>query len=103
MFVFGEIFYMLARFVNFIGTAIYILIIARIIVSWLAPDSFNPIVQFITQITEPILAPFRRLPLQIGMFDLSPIAALFVVMLAQRVLVGILVSLANQFGTAPGL
>lgn len=103
MFIFGEIFYALANIVNFIGTALYFLIIARAIISWLSADPYNPIVQFITQVTEPVFALFRRLPLQIGMVDLSPIVALIAVIMAQRILVGILVSIASRFGAAPGL
>ena len=103
MFIFGEIFYALANIVNFIGTALYFLIIARVIISWLSADPYNPIVQFITQVTEPVFALFRRLPLRIGMVDLSPVIALIAVIMVQRILVGILVSLASRFGTAPGL
>ena len=103
MFIFGEIFYALANIVNFIGTALYFLIIARAIISWLSADPYNPIVQFITQVTEPVFALFRRLPLRIGMVDLSPIVALIAVIMAQRILVGILVSIASRFGAAPGL
>jgi YggT family protein len=103
MFIFGEIFYALAKIVNFVGTALYFLIIARVVISWLSADSYNPIVQFIIQITEPVLTPFRRLPLRFGMLDLSPIVALIAVIMAQRILVGILVSIASRFGSAPGL
>ena len=103
MFIFGEIFFALANIVNFVGTALYFLFIARVIISWLSADPYNPIVQFIAQITEPIFALFRRLPLQIGMIDLSPIVALIAVIMAKKILIGILVSIAVRFGSAPGL
>ncbi len=103
MFILGEFFYALANIVNFVGTAIYFLIIARVIISWLSADPYNPIVQFITQITEPVFSLCRRLPLRIGMMDLSPIVALVAVIMVQRILVGILVSMASRFGSAPGL
>ena len=35
-------------------------IIARALISWVNPDPFNPIVQFLERVTEPVLAPIRR-------------------------------------------
>jgi len=37
------------------------LIFARVIISWLPIDRDNPIVQFLYQVTEPVLAPVRNL------------------------------------------
>lgn len=56
------------------------LIFARVIVSWLPINRDNPILQFIYQVTEPILAPIRNLISRssIGggmMIDFSPIVA----------------------------
>jgi YggT family protein len=49
------------------------IIIARALISWVNPDPWNPIVQFLTRATEPILAPIRR-RLGLGMgIDLSPL------------------------------
>ncbi|MBF0215306.1 MAG: YggT family protein [Magnetococcales bacterium] len=62
------------------------MILGRVMLSWVNPDPYNPIVQFLIRATEPVLAPFRRLiPAMAGM-DLSPIAALLAVHLTQRVL-----------------
>ena len=53
-----------------------LLILARILLSWIQLDPYNPIVQFIHNTTEPILAPVRRrLPPTSG-FDLSPLVVL---------------------------
>jgi YggT family protein len=55
-----------------------LLIVARVIVSWVAgPSSRNPVVQLIYTATEPILAPIRSILPRTGMFDLSPMLALF--------------------------
>ena len=55
-------------------------VFARIILSWfpVGGDRINPIVAIIYQITEPILAPIRRLNLRVGIFDLTPTVALFI-------------------------
>ena len=98
MFVFGIIFQGLAMLVNGICTILYWLIFARIILSWLPVDPFSAPVQFLNQVTEPILEPLRRLPLRIGMLDLSPIVAFFVLYITNQILTTILLKLAYQFG-----
>jgi YggT family protein len=71
----------------FITVAAYVLLVAifiRIIFSWTNFDPENPIAQVINQITEPIIAPIRSVMPRIGMFDLSPMAASFLlIILAQ--------------------
>ncbi len=71
----------------FITVAAYVLLVAviiRIIFSWTNFDPENPIAQVIQEITEPILAPIRSVMPRIGMFDLSPMAASFLlIILAQ--------------------
>ena len=47
-----------------------LLILARILLSWVQLDPYNPIVQGIFRLTEPILAPIRRmLPQTVGRFE----------------------------------
>jgi len=48
-------------------------ILAMIILSWIAPGSGNPAVSLLRQLTEPIMAPCRRLLPAMGGLDLSPI------------------------------
>ncbi|MFH1139615.1 MAG: YggT family protein [Pseudomonadota bacterium] len=53
--------------------AMIILVIIRAILSWISPDPYNPIVQFIYGATEPVLFRFRKmLPLVFGGVDFSP-------------------------------
>jgi YggT family protein len=57
---------------------LWIAIIARVILSWLPIGSQgNPLVAVVYQVTEPILAPLRRIIPRLGMFDLSPMIAIF--------------------------
>ena len=70
---------------------IYILIlIARVLMSWFQPDPYNPLVRFICQITDPFLDAVRRACpfLVMGGLDLSPIAAIFLLEISRRVLLG---------------
>jgi YggT family protein len=74
---------------QFLGILLYVLwlaILIRVILSWFPVDPSNPIIRIIWEITEPILAPFRRVIPRIGMFDLSPLAAFLVIsFLAQSI------------------
>jgi YggT family protein len=59
-------------------------IIIRALLSWVNPDPWNPIVQFLQRITEPVLGPIRRrLPTrQLGL-DLAPLVAVLAVYFLQ--------------------
>lgn len=58
-------------------------IIGRALISWFAPGSDNPLVRLLIEVTEPILAPLRRVIPLIGMIDITPIVALFLLQLLQ--------------------
>ena len=66
------------------------LIIARIILSFIPMftriDPYHPLIRFVMEITEPLMAPFRRLIPPVGGLDLSPIV-LFLVLEFARTLV----------------
>jgi YggT family protein len=54
----------------------FVLIIARVIVSWVASQSRHPLIPLIYQLTEPVLRPFNQLVPPISGIDLSPLFAL---------------------------
>jgi YggT family protein len=76
---------------------LYFLLVIRIILSWFGVNPYNELVQILFRITEPILAPFRRLPLQMGAIDFSPILAFIVLFFLKSFIVGVLTQLAYQF------
>ena len=58
----------------------------RAILSWFAMDPRNPLIEVLDQITEPILAPLRRIVPRIGMIDITPLVAILLLqVLAQAV------------------
>jgi YggT family protein len=70
----------------FISTLFFILqfaIIIRALMSWFNPSPDNPIVRLVIEITEPVLAPLRRIVPRIGMIDITPIVAYFILRLLQ--------------------
>ena len=56
----------------------------RVVLSWIGYDPSNPFHSVIHEVTEPILAPIRQIMPRIGMFDLSPMVALFALTLIFR-------------------
>ncbi|MCA9406794.1 MAG: YggT family protein [Candidatus Omnitrophica bacterium] len=93
----GDFFAALGFLVQTVLSMLYILIIARALVSWVSPDPYNPIVQFLYRTTEPLLAPFRRF-LPRTAIDISPILAILTIMFLQIFLERIFARLVIFFG-----
>jgi YggT family protein len=74
------------------------IVIGRVIISWVNPDPYNPIVRFLYNATEPVLQRIRRLlPLQFSGIDLSPIVLLIGLALIQNILLQLIASLHRGF------
>ncbi len=67
-----------------------LLILARIILSWLPQFRSHPIAEFIVNITEPVLAPFQRIIPPMGQIDISPMVAIIALAVIQQLLLWII-------------
>ena len=74
----------LQNFVSFLLTALFVLVLARVLVSWFDPMGRNAASAFVIQTTEPILAPVRRALPQTGMIEFSPTIVLLVLFALMR-------------------
>lgn len=84
-----------ANVIDVILTVLYWLILIRAVISWVNPDPFNPIVQFLYKSTEPILEPIRRImPFWKMGIDISPIIAFLIIIFAKSFIVRSLLELA---------
>lgn len=63
-----------------------VLILVRVVMSWVAPTSRNPLVEFVATVTDPILKPIQALLPRTGPVDFSPMIALFLIYLLQNLL-----------------
>ena len=98
MFVLGNFFQALAVVANYALEFMWWMIIVRALLSWVNPDPYNPIVQFIERVTEPVLAPFRSLiPTHRIGIDLSPLLAILVIYFLKVFLVQTLYGFAVRF------
>ncbi|MBI4228833.1 MAG: YggT family protein [Deltaproteobacteria bacterium] len=76
------------------------IIVARAIISWVSPNPYNPIVNFLIVATEPVLRYVRRIVPPIGgSFDLSPILVLVAIVFIRQFLVQTLHQLATNLAT----
>ena len=72
------------------------IVIARAVLSWVSPDPYNPIVRFIHKVTEPVLYQIRkRIPVNFGGIDFSPIIVFLAIIFLQRFVVHSLYGLAQ--------
>ncbi len=96
MFVAGNVVQGLARVLEIVLQLYMWIIVARALLSWVNPDPWNPNVQFLDRVTEPVLAPIRR-RLGWGMgIDLSPLVAILIIYFFQYALVGSLYEMAAR-------
>jgi YggT family protein len=94
MFVMGHFVMGLATVLDYALWFYMWIIIARALISWVNPDPWNPIVQFLDRATEPVLAPIRRtLGWRMGI-DLSPLVAIVAITFLQIAVVQSLKDLA---------
>ena len=79
-----------------IGLYIWIVIIAALI-SWVRPDPYNPIVQILYRLTEPVYALIRRyIPTNFGGFDIAPLILILALQFFQMFVVKLLLILASN-------
>lgn len=82
--------YELLSLIDLVFTAMTFAIIGRSLLSWVDPGMRSPVGQFLIKVTEPIIAPIRQVIPSLGMFDISPIIALLLLQVVQRMLWNVL-------------
>ncbi|HSV43680.1 MAG TPA: YggT family protein [Candidatus Bathyarchaeia archaeon] len=95
MFILSNFLMALSNAVGVVLNIVWLLILIRAVISWVSPDPYNPIVQALYQLTEPILEPIRRLLPRFSAFDFSPIIAFVLIIFLQSFLVQTLIDLAH--------
>ena len=95
MFVLGNLIYAIAVILQYVITILSWLIIIRALISWVNPDPYNMIVQFLYKTTEPVLAPLRKIiPVYNIGIDISPIIAILLLWFARLFVVSTLFGIA---------
>jgi YggT family protein len=79
----------LIRVIQFIGSALLLLVLASVILSYVLPP-YNSIRVMMDRIVDPLLRPIRRVVPPFGMLDFSPVVLLILVQVVQSLLISIL-------------
>lgn len=77
----------LIQIVNIAFTVFIWLVIIRCVLSFIPHNPYQSMIRFVYDITEPIMAPFRRAVPLIGNLDISPIVVVLVLEIARQVVI----------------
>ncbi len=88
MFIFGNLVLAIAEVLDIVLSVYMWVVIIAALVSWVSPDPYNPIVRFLSLVTEPVLRPIRRLiGFRLGPIDVSPLVVILVIIFIRRFLI----------------
>jgi len=76
----------LDSFVHVLFFVLTMAVFARVLLSWFPMRPDNPLIRILDEITDPILRPLRRIVPPLGMLDLTPIVALFLLQILEQVI-----------------
>lgn len=85
----------LFRFVSIFFDLLSFAIIARVLMSWVPSGSAPRLRSLLRDVTEPVLAPFRRMVPRLGMIDISPIVAILVLDIVKAIILQLLLPLVS--------
>ena len=72
-------------FVSLFVTALFIVVLGRVLMSWINPRFEGAVARFLYDTTEPLLSPIRRVLPSTGMIDLAPMILVMVLLILMRV------------------
>jgi len=76
----------LLNFIRILCQVLTLVIVIRVILSWVSPHPTHRLAIILFQITDPILKPLRRIIPRIGMLDFSPLAAIILLQVISSLL-----------------
>jgi YggT family protein len=94
----GMLLMSLAELISLMLNVLLVAIIAQVILSWVGPQGYNPIISLIYSLTEPVLRPARRILPPISGIDLSPLLVFLVMQLIKILLIAPIADLGRSLG-----
>jgi len=91
----GLLIYCIADLIALWLTVLLVAVIIKVILSWINPGHYNPVIGLVDKIAEPVLRPIRKLLPPLGGFDLSPLFASLLILVAKMLIVPPIVYLGN--------
>jgi YggT family protein len=101
MFVIGNFIIAVAQALNIALTIYLWIVVIRAFISWVSPDPYNPVVQFLYKATDPVLGPIARALPPMGGMDLSPIVLILIIYFLQWFVVKTLIQVGLTLHGSP--
>jgi YggT family protein len=91
----GMLVYSVADLIALVLTVFLVAIIIRVVLSWISPGHYNPVIGLVDRLASPVLRPIRRLLPPMGGLDLSPLFATLMLVVAKMLIVPPIVHLGQ--------
>lgn len=91
----GLLLYSVADLIALILTVFLIAVIIQVILSWISPGQYNPVIGLVHKLAEPVLKPIRKFIPPLGGLDLSPLFATLLILVAKMLIVPPIIYLGN--------
>ena len=83
----GLLLFSVADLIALVLTVFLVAVIIQVILSWISPGQYNPVIGLVHKLAEPVLKPIRKLIRPIGGLDLSPLFAALLILVAKMLIV----------------
>ncbi len=91
----GLLVFCIADLIALILTVFLVAVIIQVILSWISPGQYNPVIGLVHKLSDPVLKPIRKLIPSLGGLDLSPLFATLALLVAKMLIVPPIVYLGN--------
>jgi len=92
----GLLIYSIADLVSLFLSIFLIAILIQVILSWVNPGIYNPVIGLVNTLATPALRPIQKWIPPVGGIDLSPLFAILMIMVAKMLIIAPIMNLANQ-------
>ena len=83
----GLLVFCIADLIALVLTVFLVAVIIKVILSWISPGHYNPVIGLVDRIAAPVLRPVQKVIPPIGGLDLSPLFATLVLLVAKMLIV----------------
>ena len=91
----GLLVFCIADLIALVLTVFLVAVIIQVILSWINPGQYNPVIGLVHKLSDPILKPIRKLIPSLGGLDLSPLFASLALLVAKMLIVPPIIYLGN--------
>lgn len=83
----GLLIYSIADLIALLFTVFLVAVILQVVISWISPGHYNPVIGMVKKLASPILSPIRKFLPAMGGLDLSPLFASLLLLVAKMLVI----------------